>query len=286
MDHNSQFRVAYCCTKIYVFLCFSQYKSYILLLLCNRIWLHLSFVCMLLLKMKVKKNESEKTDSSPALKNLSCYVYNSMDVAFVTTKVAKETLGVQEDALRKWSEEGLIPCIRTPGNHRRYNISEFIRVRGNVQAQEAIIEEKQSICYCRVSSHGQKEDLERQIAYMQERFPRHRIIRDIGSGINFKRRGLRTILELASKGYISEVVVAYRDRLCRFAYELIEWLLSLHGVKLVVLNQDMEGSESGELAEDLLSIIHVFNCRIQGRRKYQERKNTKEQVQNEQQESR
>jgi predicted site-specific integrase-resolvase len=198
-----------------------------------------------------------------------------MDVAFVTTKVAKETLGVQEDALRKWSEQGLIPSIRTPGNHRRYNISEFIRVRGNTQAQEAIIEEKESICYCRVSSHGQKEDLERQVSYMQERFPGYRIIRDIGSGINFKRRGLRTILELACKGYVSEVVVAYRDRLCRFAFELVEWLLSLHGVKLVVLNEDLEGSESGELAEDLLSIVHVFNCRIQGRRKYQGRKDAK-----------
>ncbi|NBO39784.1 IS607 family transposase [bacterium] len=141
--------------------------------------------------------------------------------------------------------------------------------------QEAIIEEKESICYCRVSSHGQKEDLERQVSYMQERFPGYRIIRDIGSGINFKRRGLRTILELACKGYVSEVVVAYRDRLCRFAFELVEWLLSLHGVKLVVLNEDLEGSESGELAEDLLSIVHVFNCRIQGRRKYQGRKDAK-----------
>jgi predicted site-specific integrase-resolvase len=195
-----------------------------------------------------------------------------MDAAFVTSRVATKALGVKEDALRTWSEEGLIPSIRTPGNHRRYNISEFIRIRGNVQAQETLIKEKESICYCRVSSQGQKDDLERQVEYMQRRFPEHRIIRDIGSGINFKRRGLRTILELACKGHLEEVVVAYRDRLCRFAFELIEWIFSLHGVKLVVLNEDLESSESGELAEDLLSIIHVFNCRIQGRRKYKDRK--------------
>jgi len=208
-----------------------------------------------------------------------------MDASFVTTKAAKKALGVQEDALLNWAEEGLIPSIRTPGNHRRYNISEFIRLRGNTQAKE-VLQEKESICYCRVSSHGQKEDLERQVNYMQERFPGYRIIRDIGSGINFKRRGLRAILELASKGHLSEVVVAYRDRLCRFAFELIEWVLSLHGVKLVVLNEDLEGSKSGELAEDLLAIIHVFNCRIQGRRKYQGREEEDLQEQEERQEGR
>jgi predicted site-specific integrase-resolvase len=108
---------------------------------------------------------------------------------------------------------------------------------------------------------------------MQQQFPDHCIITDVASGINFKRKGLRSILELAAKGMVSEVVVAYRDRLCRFAFDLLEWILCLHGVKLLVLNKSLEsnclsGGQSAELAEDLLAIINVFNCRVNGQRKY------------------
>lgn len=111
-------------------------------------------------------------------------------------------------------------------------------------------------------------DLNRQIEYMRERFPNHRVIHDVGSGINFKRRGLRAILEMACKGTVSQVVVAYRDRLCRFAFELVEWVLRTHGVELLVLNESVESSGQAELAEDLLAIINVFNCRVNGKRKY------------------
>ena len=111
---------------------------------------------------------------------------------------------------------------------------------------------------------------------MQEKYPNHKLISDIGSGINFKRKGLRTILELSSKGMVSEVVVAYRDRLCRFAFELVEWFLQLHGVKLLVLHENLDSSGQSELAEDLLAIINVFNCRVNGKRKYTKKTETKE----------
>jgi predicted site-specific integrase-resolvase len=103
---------------------------------------------------------------------------------------------------------------------------------------------------------------------MQENYPGHKIITDIGSGINFKRKGLRSIIQMACKGLISEVVVAYRDRLCRFAFELVEWILQINGVKLLVLNSTLDSTGTNELAEDVLAIINVFNCRINGKRKY------------------
>ena len=109
---------------------------------------------------------------------------------------------------------------------------------------------------------------------MREQFPDHKIVTDIASGINFKRKGLLNILDLSNRRLVSEVVVAYRDRLCRFAFELIEWQLQQNGVKLVVLDPGME-SENSELANDLMSIVHVFNCRMQGKRKY--KKKNKEQ---------
>jgi predicted site-specific integrase-resolvase len=115
---------------------------------------------------------------------------------------------------------------------------------------------------------------------MQEFFPDHTIVTDIGSGINFNRKGLRSIIELACKGTIKEVVVAYRDRLCRFAFELVQWILQIHQVKLVVLNQEMDSSKETELAEDLLAIINVFNCRINGRRKYKTKDKNKQSEKN------
>lgn len=189
---------------------------------------------------------------------------------FSTTKEARKQLQVSEASLRRWADQGLIPSIRTPGGQRLYDVEQFISDRGNQATNSEITQELpcQKICYCRVSSHGQKDDLQRQIEYMSQQFPDHTIISDIGSGINFKRKGLRSILQLASKGMVEQVVVAYRDRLCRFAFELVEWFLQIHGVELVVLHQNMESSGQSELAEDLLAIINVFNCRINGKRKY------------------
>jgi putative resolvase len=191
-----------------------------------------------------------------------------MNDQYVTTSKAKKALGVTEDTLRRWSDKGLFPSIKTPGGQRLYNISKYISAQNKDEPKS----EKEAICYCRVSSQGQKDDLKRQIEYIQEKFPNHKIVSDIGSGINFKRKGLRSIIELATKGGVSEVVVAYRDRLCRFAFELVEWFFQIHQVKLLVLNKEMDSSKETELAEDLLSIINVFNCRVNGRRKYKKTK--------------
>lgn len=178
---------------------------------------------------------------------------------------------MHEDTLRKWADQGLFPSIKTPNGTRLYNVAKFINGQNPIKENN----DKESICYCRVSSQGQKDDLQRQIQYMQEKFPNHKIVSDIGSGINFKRKGLRSIIELATKGGVKQVVVAYRDRLCRFAFELVEWFFQIHKVELLVLNQEVDSSEEKEMAEDLLAIINVFNCRVNGKRKY---KNKEKQI--------
>ena len=187
----------------------------------------------------------------------------SMNEQYITTSKAKKILGVHEDTLRGWADKGLFPSIRTPKGTRLYNVSKFIKDQKN-ECQEV----GESYCYCRVSSQGQKDDLQRQIDFMQEQYPNHKIISDIGSGINFKRKGLRTLIEMATKGRIKQIVVAYRDRLCRFAFELVEWFFQIHQVELLVLNKEMDSSQEKEMAEDILAIINVFNCRVNGRRKY------------------
>lgn len=198
-------------------------------------------------------------------------------MSYITPRQAREILGVGDSTLRDWCEQGIIEAIKTPKGTRRYNVSSFIQLQQNKQPISGpTIGSSTRICYCRVSSNKQKDDLQKQVDYMREKYPKDIIITDIGSGINFKRHGLRTILESASKHLITEVVVAYRDRLCRFAFELIEWILQTNGVKLVVLNEVLDSSGTTELAEDLLAIINVFNCRINGQRKYKTKKENKQ----------
>ena len=178
---------------------------------------------------------------------------------YIPLRKARERLGLHGDTLRKYADEGYIKSIRTKGGKRLFEIDEFIKGKS--------IDNFTTICYCRVSSSKQKDDLQRQVGYMRERFPDAEIITDIGSGINYKRKGLKTILERAMQGDKLKIVVAYKDRLARFGTELIEYIINKNGGELLVLNR-VDMSPERELSEDILQILHVFSCRINGMRKY------------------
>jgi putative resolvase len=186
-----------------------------------------------------------------------------MDGNYVSGSKVKETFNVSDWTLRQWADTGKIKSIRTPGGQRRYDISTIDKSKG----PQRPVDTRRIVCYARVSSRGQKDDLQRQIGFLNDRCPDGFIITDIASGINWKRKGLATILELAVQGDIKEVVVAARDRLCRFAFELLERVLLLHDVSVTVL--DSEGcSPEQELSDDLLSIVQIFCCRRNGKRRY------------------
>ena len=175
---------------------------------------------------------------------------------YIKGKDACGRLGVCMNTLRKMADDGRIETIRVSGQ-RRYNVDAYL----GLQQQQS------TICYCRVSSHKQRDDLERQVAFMQEKYPQAEVIKDIGSGLNFKRAGLKAILERAMRGDRLYVVVAHRDRLARFGSELIRQVIEFNGGQLVVLSEDSLSPEQ-ELAKDLLNIIHVFSCRMHGLRHY------------------
>lgn len=187
-----------------------------------------------------------------------------MENEYITTKKAKEISQVTVKTLRIWDKEGKIRTIRTASNTRRYNLKDI----QNIVSCGSSDGKKEKICYCRVSSTKQMDDLERQKDFFKDRFPNHKLVTDVGSGINWKRKGLKTLLDKAMHGDISEIVVAHRDRLCRFAFELLEWIFERNGVKLVVFNEEKNQSSDQELADDILSIIHVYSCRKMGRRRY------------------
>jgi excisionase family DNA binding protein len=197
---------------------------------------------------------------------------------YISTQEACELYKVSISTLRKWDREGKIDTFRTPGKQRRYSTQLFSKNTINTQSVTKISNsditnvQKQKICYCRVSSSHQKNDLQRQKEFLQSKYPDYRIVQDIGSGINWKRGGLKTILELAMQNKLDTVVVAHKDRLCRFAFELVHWILESNNVKLVVLDESVCSTEQ-ELAEDLLSIIHVFSCKQMGKRRYKKEEN-------------
>ena len=181
---------------------------------------------------------------------------------WVTPKVACGILKVHSDTLRKWGDNGKLEMYRPdgPGSHRRYNVRKFL---GAPEPNP-----KRNFFYARVSSRQQKDDLERQVEFLREKFPDYELVKDIGSGLNFKRAGLRRILDATVKGDVGQIVVTYRDRLCRFGYELIDYMVKTYSNGEIVVLSEPDTSKEKELVDDLLSIITVFSARSYGLRKY------------------
>ena len=195
--------------------------------------------------------------------------------SFVTTGQAVAITGLHQITIRKYADAKQIQCFVTPSGQRRYNkacLEKFCRPDlSDVKIQP---DEKINYIYSRVSSRKQMDDLARQTEYLQQRRPEYASyvsITDVASGINFKRKGLQTLLDACLQGFVGEIVVAHRDRLCRFGFELIESLVVKSGGKITVLDNDGNKSSEQELAEDLLSIIHVYSCRQMGKRSYSNR---------------
>ncbi len=184
-----------------------------------------------------------------------------MPINYVPPRVAATRLGVNTKTLERWLEEGKIEGVFTKGGQRRYNLDSIISP-GLTDPRE-----RKTILYARVSSRAQKSDLEQQVQFLKSHYPEAELITDIGSGLNFKRKGLSTLLESVLSNDVGLVVVAHKDRLCRFGFDLISWLASRSSTEILVLNTAHLSPER-EMVEDILAIIHVFSCRLYGLRKY------------------
>lgn len=190
-----------------------------------------------------------------------------MNEEYVNSATARKALGICNKTLRNWAIKGKIDHILTEGGWRKYNINKYLKKSNQF--------EKKKICYARVSSYDRKEDLSRQIAYLIERYPDHEIIKDIGSGINFKRKGLQKIIELAINGELEEIVITYKDRLCRIGYDLLEFIFEKYSkTKIIIVNDEFKLPHQ-EITEDLIEIITVYSSKIHGTRSYknEEKKN-------------
>ncbi|HEU64904.1 MAG: hypothetical protein KR126chlam4_01354 [Candidatus Anoxychlamydiales bacterium] len=181
-------------------------------------------------------------------------------------------LGVSKQTLRRWESQGKIKVFRTPKNHRRYDLSEL----EGFSKKPTINSDKITIGYSRVSSHDQKKDLIRQSelleSYLAKNGWKYEIIQDLGSGLNYNKKGLKKLIKLICSKNIERLVLTHKDRLLRFGSELIFSICEHFGVEIIIMNASKDLTFEDELVQDVLEIITVFSARLYGSRS---RKNKK-----------
>ncbi len=194
---------------------------------------------------------------------------------FISIGNAESFTGIGQAKLREFYKDGILKGFTTPSGQRRFNIEclrEFCNITTHAEKETV---GKINFLYARVSSKKQSDDLSRQVEFLQkwagDKVSEYIVIEDIGSGINFKRTGFNAILDRCLQGVIGEVVVAHKDRLSRFAFDLIESIVSKAGGKITVIQDSGNITSEQELAEDLLSIVHIYSCRQMGKRSYANR---------------
>ena len=189
-------------------------------------------------------------------------------------------IGVSAQTLRNWDNNGKLHPHHTTASGYRYYSEEQLNQVMNVKPNNKRI----TIGYCRVSSHKQKDDLERQIEnvriYLTAKGQPFEIISDIGSGINYKKKGLQELMKRISQNQVDKVVVLYKDRLLRFGFELVEYIASLYNCEIEIIDHT-EKSEQQELVEDLVQIITVVSCKLQGKMANKAKKLVQELIQEE-----
>lgn len=184
---------------------------------------------------------------------------------------AAKLLGVHVQTLRNWERTGkLKPDSISPGGTRRYNQDKILQITGK-ELPEIEKDERITIAYARVSSHDQKADLQRQAQvlelYCAEHGYKYELITDLGSGMNYYKKGLTTLIHKILENNVRRLILTHKDRLLRFGAELIFSICEAKGVEVVILNKGEEkASFEEDLANDVLEIITVFSARLYGSR--------------------
>lgn len=191
-----------------------------------------------------------------------------MEKRYIKIGAAAKLLGCGIDTLRKWEKSGeLVPDRKTKGGTRFYDMAKLLALGDS---------DMPTICYARVSSHDQREDLTRQQelleAYCAAKGWRTEVISDLGSGMNFNKRGLLRLLEIILRRKTKRLVLTHKDRLLRFGSELVFALCERQGIEIVIIHKGERPSFEVELAEDILEIITVFSARLYGSRSHKNRK--------------
>lgn len=183
----------------------------------------------------------------------------------VDIREASQILGVCISTLRRWDASGRLTAEYTAGGHRRYDVA---KLRPDLFRQHDT--PKRTIAYARVSSQDQKDDLERQKKVLELYCARQgwtcEMVSDLGSGMNYRKKGLTALLHAILEGDVGRLVLTHKDSLLRFGAELVFAICQEKNVEVVILNQGEDTTFEEDLAKDVLEIITVFSARLYGRR--------------------
>ena len=182
---------------------------------------------------------------------------------------AAEFIGRTVKTLQRLDRQGKLIPSRSKTNRRVYTKEQLLNFQG--QNKEIRLPYR-NIVYCRVSSFSQKPDLENQSKILQEYCSANgldniEIIKEIGGGLNFKRKKFLVIMDSIMNKEVKKLIIAHKDRLCRFGFDWFERFCIINNCKLIVLNQERLSPEQ-EMVQDLMTIIHCFSSRLYGLRNY------------------
>lgn len=192
-----------------------------------------------------------------------------MDNQYYKPKDFAKLIGVSVKTLQRWDNENVLKAFRSPTNRRYYTYTQYLTYKGVISSNES---NKQKVIYARVSTRNQKDDLVNQVQFLKQYCNSNgmiisKCIEDYGSGLNYNRKQWNLLIDSVMNNEIDTIVITHKDRFIRFGYNWFEKFCNKFGTTILVVNNE-ELSPQEELVQDIISILHVFSCRLYGLRKY------------------
>lgn len=192
-----------------------------------------------------------------------------MENQYYKPKDFAKLIGVSVKTLQRWDNEDILKALRTPTNRRYYTYTQYLAYKGLATSDEST---KQKVIYARVSTRNQKDDLINQVQFLKQYCNANgmvvsKCIEDYGSGLNYNRKQWNSLLDSVMHNEVETIIISHKDRFIRFGYTWFERLCNKFGTTILVVNNE-ELSPQEELVQDIISILHVFSCRLYGLRKY------------------
>ena len=193
---------------------------------------------------------------------------NASNITNYKPKDFAELLGVSVKTLQRWDRDGILKANRTPTDRRYYTYDQYLQFKG-IQIENDI---RDTVIYARVSTRNQKDDLQNQVEFLKQFCNAKGIIvnqcvEDFGSGLNYNRKKWNRLLDEVMANKIKTIVISNKDRFIRFGYDWFEKFCEKFNTKIIIVNNETL-SPNEELVQDIISILHVFSCRLYGLRKY------------------
>lgn len=189
-----------------------------------------------------------------------------------------ELLNVSVITLQRWDNNGILKAFRSPTNRRYYTYEQYLEYKGIKKEDN----NRKTIIYTRVSTSNQKDDLKNQVEFLRQYANAKgiivdEVIEDYGSGLNYNRKKWNKLIDSCMQNEVNTILIAHKDRFIRFGYDWFERFLSKFNVEIIVVNNESLSPQE-ELVQDILSILHIFSCRIYGLRKYKKKIREDEEV--------